>query len=157
MPNSNPDLSVAVVKEQEVERLLDFVEKYFALDHIDFQRESSRTALLKLIANPVYGIALFFKIEAEIVGYGVLAFSFDHEFGGRVAFVTDFFFDEPWRGKGLGSKALAIMEKICEGLGVLSIELHILKENEAARRFYAKNGFAALDRIPMAKSVVRHR
>lgn len=52
------------------------------------------------------------------------------------------------RGRGLGRMLLERFLGSCRALGVRAINLEVRKTNEAARRFYERNGFAVRMELP---------
>lgn len=62
-------------------------------------------------------------------------------------FLDDIYVEDELRGTGLGGKLLAAAEAAGKSLGAVMTFLHARKENEVARRFYAKHGLAPTDDI----------
>ena len=60
---------------------------------------------------------------------------------GKVLFLDDFFIREPYRGKGYGRAALAELEKIIQGWGLLRVQLLAEDTNPKAVRFYQREGY----------------
>lgn len=89
----------------------------------------------------------------KAVGYLVLAYNFDLEFGGLEGLVTDLFVEEKYRGRGLGERALELADDYCRSRGIGTIELQVEAENRAARAFYRRIGFAQLSRVVITREV----
>ena len=85
------------------------------------------------------------------VGYVIVSFWFDLEFGGRAAAITDLYLRREHRRKGFGRKALEFVEAFCRKEGISALELQVEKRNAPARAFYKAIGFVPHDRIPMSK------
>ena len=131
--------------------LLDAVRRYYAEDGIAFNAARVEPALAQLLADPALGRAYFFADAGTgaRVGYMVWSFGFDHEFGGRLATVTDLFIEPAYRRRGLARAALRFATETCSALGVRALELQVENHNAAGRALYAGSGFEALDRTPM--------
>jgi GNAT superfamily N-acetyltransferase len=130
---------------------LAYVEAYFEHDGLEFSGLVLQGVHM-LLANPEFG--RFYEIfrEGQGVGYVVLTFGFDHEFGGRIGMITDLFLLPESRGKGLGSEVIRLVQESARSTGVFVLELVVLKHNSRARTFYERNGFFPLeDRTTMLK------
>lgn len=138
---------------QEREALLLLIRAYYEFDQIHFDAAAIRPALEKLLNDASLGRAWFLCIEGKQIGYVMLTFGFDLEFGGRQATVTDLYIDPQHRGNGYGTAALQQVEQTCRSLGICAFELQVERSNHAALRFYEKFGMHRHDRIPMSKQI----
>lgn len=145
--------SLQAVTTPELEPLLEWVEKYYAYDGIAFDAARVRPALLALLEHPDWGRAWFVLLDGTIVGYAVLTFGFDHEFGGRTALLTDLFLHESTRHRGVGSAVLQQLEQFARDFGLHAFELQVETDNFEAQGLYRKLGFESLSRIPHCKSL----
>ncbi|BDU19171.1 hypothetical protein DYGSA30_06280 [Dyella sp. GSA-30] len=55
--------------------------------------------------------------------------------------LVDILIDQTWRGQGIGTALLDWMRELASGLGLISLRLHVLKNNQGARRLYERQGF----------------
>jgi GNAT superfamily N-acetyltransferase len=136
-----------------IDTLLDFIRAYYAFDAIAFDADVVRPALLELLANEAYGGAWLIRQSGTAIGYFVLTFGFDLEFGGRQATVTELFVRADARGRGAGRAALEFIEKYLRRLGIGALELQVERDNAEARAFYERLGFEAHDRVPLSKRI----
>ena len=83
----------------------------------------------------------------------LLTFNFDLEFGGFEGLVTDLFVHQDYRGRGVGERALAIVDDYCRSAGIATVELQVVEDNREAQAFYRKIGFTRLNRIVMTRAV----
>jgi ribosomal protein S18 acetylase RimI-like enzyme len=153
--NSEPNNEVTfmIATEADVETLVDYIRKYYEFDHIPFHEKEIRAGLPPFLKDPTLGRAWLVLSAGKIVGYTIFTFSFDLELGGRLATITDLYFEEAHRGKGLGRKTLNHIEDFCRNSGVLALELRVEKNNPRAFGLYQKFGFRTYDRIPMSKRI----
>jgi GNAT superfamily N-acetyltransferase len=142
-------ITLQPAKEADFEVLLAYVECYYNLDDIAFDRERCGGALLQLLRDEALGLARFICVGEKRVGYMVLTSGFDHEFGGRTANLTDFYLEEGQRSRGVGAKALDLLLAEARTIGFVAIELQVIHHNVRARHVYERHGFEALDRMPM--------
>lgn len=61
--------------------------------------------------------------------------------GASRAYVYDLFIEECFRGQGLGSKALKLVEADVRAAGLRGIDLNVWGRNDVARRLYRSAGF----------------
>jgi len=87
------------------------------------------------------------------VGYAVLTYNFDLEYGGVEGMLTDLYVEKRYRNQGIGSLALYEIEDFCRERGVETIELQVLQRNKDAEVFYRKAGFTVLPRKVMILKV----
>jgi GNAT superfamily N-acetyltransferase len=133
--------------------LLKFVVAYYRFDKIPFSRKSLSKGLDTLLRNPSQGQAWLMESHKTAVGYAVLTYNFDLEYGGVEGMLTDLYVLPRFRMKGIGSLALYEVEDYCRERGIRTIELQILNHNRAAETFYKKAGFHALARKVMILDV----
>ena len=61
--------------------------------------------------------------------------------GAGRAFVYDLFIEERFRGRGLGRKALELIEEDARAAGLSGVDLNVWGGNDVARRLYRSAGF----------------
>jgi GNAT superfamily N-acetyltransferase len=135
-------------------QVLELVAAYYAFDGISLDAQVAR-GLEALLAEPALGGAWLVQIGGATVGYFVLTFGFDLEFGGRVATLTELFLLQAARGQGVGRAVIAQIEALLRELGIAAYELQVERTNSGARAFYRRMGFEAHDRLPMSKRLGR--
>jgi ribosomal protein S18 acetylase RimI-like enzyme len=150
-------VSVRGASKSDVPLLLDMMEDFNAFEKIPWTREAGEAPLRKLLADPRIGVVGIIEDGAEVVGYFVLAWGFDLEWGGRDAFLTELFLVERARGRGLGKSALERAEAFAERHGALAMHLLVRHENGPARRLYERAGFVVPPRAFMTKKLGARR
>ena len=133
--------------------LVRFIRDYFAFDRLEFEEKAVRSGLKKLLKNRSLGQAFLVLSNSKAVGYTILIDSFDLEFGGRVAFVTDLYLESACRRRGIGTEVLGQLEQFCRAKGFKTIELQAERRNRAALSFYRQLGFRRHDRVALSKSL----
>jgi len=131
--------------------VLDLMERFYAEDRYPFDREKARAALEPFLADPALGRAWLFKDGGAAVGYFVLTLGWSLEYGGRDAFVDELFVSPSHRGRGLGRRALEVIDEACRELGVHALHLEVEKNNVRAAELYRKRGFEDHDRRLMTR------
>lgn len=141
---SSPVLLVADCTH--LDRLLPFVRHYHAFEAIERSDDERRASLAPLLGENPFGRIWLILEAGEPVGYIALCFGYSIEFGGRDAFVDEFFLTATARGRGLGRSVLAEVRETAAGLGIVALHLEVARSNARARRFYESLGFTARDR-----------
>jgi diamine N-acetyltransferase len=138
-------------KFKDLPLLMRFVGEYYTFDQIPFHEEELRQGLTLLLKEQRLGGAWLIQRQERPVGYIVVTFGLDLEFGGRQATVTEFYLQPEHRGKGLGKMALEHVEEFARRRGAQALELQVTRGNSRAYCFYKSCGFEEHDRIPMSK------
>ena len=131
--------------------LLDMMADLNAIEGIPFSRPKFGRVLKQLLADSSLGLVPLFLVKREIVGYAVVTYNFDLEWGGRDAFITEFYIKPEHRGLGYGALAMALLEKLARRNKVKALHLGVRRENVAAARLYEKAGFTDWTRRVMMK------
>jgi ribosomal protein S18 acetylase RimI-like enzyme len=137
--------------------LLKFVIEYYRFDKIPFNRQSLSKGLDTLLRNLSQGQAWLMESHKKPVGYAVLTYNFDLEYGGVEGMLTDLYVSKRYRNQGIGSLALYEIEDFCRERGIPNIELQLMPHNRHAEEFYRKAGFQTLKRRVMLLGVRTER
>ncbi len=133
--------------------LLKFVTEYYRFDKIPFDKKSLSKGLDTMLRNVSQGQAWLMESHKKPVGYAVLTYNFDLEYGGVEGMLTDLYVSKRFRNNGIGSLALYEIEDFCRERGIRAIEVQVLNHNKAAETFYRKAGFSLLPRKVMLMKV----
>lgn len=121
--------------------LITLIREYYNYDGHEFNEARVQGALKEIFNNSTLGKIWFISWNEEVIGYLILTFGFSVEFGGRDAFVDEFYIREAYRGKGLGRKSIEFVEETAKKLGVKAVHLEVSRSNTNAQAFYRKLGF----------------
>jgi GNAT superfamily N-acetyltransferase len=133
--------------------LLRFVCEYYRFDRIPFRRRALSQGLDALLRNPSQGRTWLMECHKKAVGYAILTYNFDLEYGGVEGMLTDLYVVKRYRNQGIGSLALYEIEDYCRERSIRAIELQVLHHNKPAETFYRKAGFHNLSRKVMLLEV----
>lgn len=148
-------IAVRRARRGDAPELLSLIREYYRFDEIRFRGAAIKSALERLLKNRKLGSVWILRDGIKAVSYVMLAFTFDLEFGGFEGLVTDLYIDAKYRGRGLGERALKVVDEHCRSQGISTVELQVVEDNEDAQAFYRKIGFKRLNRIVMAREVGR--
>lgn len=142
------------VLASEADALLVLLRAYWQYDGIAYDDARVRRGLSTLLADASLGRAYFVEDDAlGAVGYCIVTYGFDLEFGGRHAWITDLYVRESHRGRGIGKQIFAFVDDVLRREHIDRIELVVEHDNTEARAFYEKLGFTAFERVPMVRRV----
>lgn len=144
-------MKTSPAKAKDSETLLDMMADLNAIEGIPFSRPKFGRVLRTLLSDPSLGLVPLFVVKREIVGYAVVTYNFDLEWGGRDAFITEFYIKPEHRGRGYGALAMGLLEKLARRNKVKALHLGVRRENVAAARLYEKCGFTDWTRRVMMK------
>ena len=120
-------------------------------DHeaITISDDALEAALRRLLDDTSLGGA-WLIVADDVVGYAIVTFGYDLEFGGRDAYLTELFVDAAARGHGAGTAALALLDPELRALGVRALHLQVRPDNRATH-LYERSGFARSPRWIMSR------
>jgi GNAT superfamily N-acetyltransferase len=140
---------------RDLDVLLPLVEQFQAFERIPFDAAAAARNLDQLLAEPRLGQVLLAEVDGRAVGYAILTFGYDLEFGGMDAYLTDLFLVEDVRDRGVGSWLLARVEESAREAGVLALHLMVAPSNHRAHHVYYRAGFRASPRLFLTKLLAR--
>lgn len=109
-------------------------------------------ALRRLLGDPSLG-GVWLLEDDGVIGYAIVAFSYDLEFGGRDSYLTELWIDEAHRGRGGGREAIELLTGELKARDIRALHLQVRSENPA-RRLYERAGFTASPRVIMTRRLV---
>ena len=144
--------SLKLASPTDVETLLPLMRLLQADDpwSVPFDDTAVRLVVHDLLANPAVGLAYWVCDGDQIVGYIVLCFDYSLEYGGKGAWVDEFFVRREFRGKGIGSDVLRLAEDEARKAGATVLHLEVNHGNPALE-LYRRHGFEDHARYLMTK------
>lgn len=118
------------------------IEDFYQIDNYPFSESKAIGCFEKLSHNEDLG--RFWLIHDErnkTVGYLIVCFGFSFEYGGRDAFIDEFYIIPEERGKGIGTEILKKLKDVAKQLDIKAIHLEVEKTNEIGNELYHKAGF----------------
>ncbi len=147
-------LSFELATQETIPAILEMMEEFYAIDHYPFNKKKNHKNLQVFIDNPQLGRLWMIRKESHLVGYVCLAYCFSFEYGGRDAFIDEFFIKKDFRNQGIGQHTLEFLEKESPKLGVHSLHLEVEKHNEAGKKLYFNKGYSDTGRHLLTKTVI---
>ena len=113
--------------------------------------EGRIAAMRELAGHPEAGGAWLIAAEGTAAGYVVLTACYSLEFHGWFGLLDEFYIDERWRGKGLGTAALEFVDEQCRARGWKAVRLEVALENLRAHELYRRARYKVEERHLMTK------
>jgi GNAT superfamily N-acetyltransferase len=136
-------LVIRPADDSDVPVLLVLVEQYWRFEEVDgFDSNRVGPMLRRALADDTLGRAWIATLDGVPAGYLLVVFVFSLEYGGLSAEIDEFFVVPEHRGQAVGARLLAEAEAACRAAGCTRIALQVGRENEPARRFYRRKGYA---------------
>jgi GNAT superfamily N-acetyltransferase len=98
----------------------------------------------EFVSGTPFGDAFIFEENGKTVGYGVLAYTYSQEAGGKVVWLEEIFISSDMRGKGMGS---AFIDYVKENIPARRYRLETEPENEKAAALYVRKGFELFEYV----------
>ena len=139
---------------RDLESLLPLVEAFQEFERIPFEIEAARRNLGRLLEDRALGQVLLAELDGRVIGYAILTYGYDLEFGGMDAYLTDLFLVDAERGRGLGQWLLGEVEGAARAAGVQALHLMVAPQNHRAHHIYHRAGFHVSPRLFLTKILV---
>jgi GNAT superfamily N-acetyltransferase len=139
----------------ELELLVTFMRRFYESDRYPFDERIAIAALERILADTTLGQVWVITEKETHIGYIVLTLGYSLEYGGRDAFIDEFYIEASHRGRGIGTQAMEFVEEACLELGVNALHLEVERGNKAGQGLYRKQGYEDHDRYLMTKRIKR--
>jgi GNAT superfamily N-acetyltransferase len=137
-------MKIKIATVNDADTLLPFIRAYHEFEGIEASDMERTDAIAPLLGEtPQFGRIWLIEDESQIIGYIALCFGYSIEFGGRDAFLDEFYIAEPARGRGVGRRVLEEIKGEAAQFGVRAMHLEVAGANSAAKQFYSQLGFAS--------------
>jgi ribosomal protein S18 acetylase RimI-like enzyme len=151
----SPEPRFRQATDGDIPALLALIERFYAEDGGRFEAEPAERALRGIVRDGSLGAVWILEDGGAPCGYVVLTLGYSLEFHGRDAFVDELFVLPSHRGRGLGGRALALVEDECRRRGVSALHLEVTPTNQAAVELYRGRGFELRERRLMTRPIAR--
>ena len=150
----HPEITLALAGPAQLEELLPLVTNYHAFEEVETSAEQRRSSVGKLLQDKNLGeIWLVRKLDG-LIGYIAVCYSYSIEFGGRDAFIDEFYLEAAERGTGVGGRVLKDIAVLLRARGIVAVHLEVDGQNERARAAYARAGFSSREKYHVMSLVL---
>ena len=130
---------------RHIDELLPLVSAYHDFEGVIQDEGTRRKTISTLLLAPDLGPVWLIYHAGSLAGYIAICLGYSIEFGGRDAFVDEFFLREDFRGKGIGTAVLKMVIERLGDDGVKALHLEVGKSNQRAQAMYEAAGFVLRD------------
>ena len=134
-------LTLQLASPDSLPQLITLVRTYHRFEDIHMTEQEREQALSNLLAAPSLGGIWLILKDAQVAGYIALTYGYSLEFGGRDAFIDEFYIRPDFRGEGLGQTILGLIQQEAERLGIRALHLEVARTNLRAQHLYARANF----------------
>ncbi len=143
-------MSIRVATFADVPLLVAFSGALNAHESIAITDAELDAGLRQLLGDPRLGVIFIIEDTGTSVGYALCAFSFDLEFRGVEAWLTELFIADDARGRGIATDALGKIQTELRARGVKALHLQVRPDNPAVA-LYERLGFSRVPRLVMTR------
>jgi diamine N-acetyltransferase len=164
-------ISFKLATNEDSAAILQMMEEFYAIDNYPFNKDRNRRNLEKLFSDDNLGRLWIVSSvlvstdrknkvdsgdtahgsESTVVGYICATFGFSFEYGGRDAFIDEFFIKPNFRNQSIGRQAMEFVEQELTKLGIEAVHLEVERHNENGNRLYTKQGYKDKGRFLLTK------
>ena len=137
-------------KKADTNILKTLIREYYRFDRQQVSNEKIASSLTFALQDNPYVSIWLIDVADNVAGYLVIAIGFTIEAGGKDGSLDELFLREPFRGSGVGRKAIEFAIALCHTLEIQRLSLEVENHNTRARRLYEDIGFFAHDRLLMS-------
>lgn len=143
-----PSIRAAAIGD--VALLVGLMTEFYAESGLALPSGPAAAAFEELLRDDRLGRAWILQAESRTAGYVVLTLGYGMEYGGLRGFVDDFYVRPQFRGRGVGTAALAKVRRACMDLGVRALVAEVGGADGTAQAAYRKSGFTDTGNMLMA-------
>ena len=84
-------LGFQLATSDEIATVVEMMQDFFAIDAYPFEKKATTSNLIEFVDNQQLGRLWLITLQTETIGYVVMTFGFSFEYGGKDAFIDEFF------------------------------------------------------------------
>jgi len=135
-----------LAKPDDLDRLCALVAALHTEQGLESTDEARRAGLAPLLEGIPHGAAYLIGPARAPMGYVIISFGWSVEFGGLDGFIDEIYLRPAVRGRGIASETLLSLPKALAGAGITALHLEVDRDNDRAKRLYARAGFKPRER-----------
>lgn len=135
-----------LARPDDLDRVATLVAAFHAETGIEMSDAARRTGIAPLLEGIPHGALYLIGPGRAPIGYVVVTFGWSIEFGGLDAILDEIYVRPAVRRRGIASDVLGALPAALAGAGVKGLHLEVDRDDDDARRLYARAGFVARER-----------
>lgn len=148
-----PEPTLRDANETDLGLLLPMMEAFYREEGIGWDPTRMPAAATRLLSDPSLGRVVVLERDGDVLGYAVLTWGYDLEFGGRDSFLTELYVRPSLRGHGWGRRLLEQVERVARSSGAGAIHLEVRPDNVPALELYRRTGFSPTGRTFLSRTL----
>jgi ribosomal protein S18 acetylase RimI-like enzyme len=145
-PHAPNEVVLQIAEPHQIDGLLPLVAAYHDFEGIELPQETRKRSVTTLLNDRRLGEIWQIRTPGRLIGYIALTFGYSIEFGGRDAFIDEFYIEPAERGGGIGAEVLRQVTAIMSDRGVLALHLEVDRTNDRAKSLYGRLGFSSREK-----------
>ncbi|MDN5214115.1 GNAT family N-acetyltransferase [Fulvivirgaceae bacterium BMA12] len=129
------------------------MEAFYKIDNYPFDQQVMEKNLSQFLSEDEFGRIWLIEADRQLAGYIILTFGYSFEYGGRDAFIDEFFIVEGYRHQGIGNATLQFVLNEAPNLHIKALHLEVEKHNQAGNSLYRKHAFKTGNRTLMTRKL----
>lgn len=150
-----PKIELIDAQQSDLSICMEMMKDFYLIDNYPFNEKKAESNFNLFISETTLGRFWIIKNENKICGYLVLTFGFSFEYGGRDAFMDEFYLKPTFRDGGIGKRVLKILNEKAKSLGVYAIHLEVEKSNERTNALYSQSGYIGNNRSLLTNKLAK--
>jgi len=135
-----------LAKPDDLDRLCALIAAFHAEQGLETTDEARRAGLVPLLDGIPHGAAYLIGPARAPMGYVIVTFGWSVQFGGMDGVIDEIYLRPAVRGRGIATETLISLPKALAGAGLKALHLEVDRDNEPAKRLYARAGFKPRER-----------
>jgi GNAT superfamily N-acetyltransferase len=129
-----------------MEVYLDMAKDFYASPAVleNIPEENITHSFEEFMGGTPFGDAFIFEENGDVIGYGVLAYTYSQEAGGKVVWLEEIYIRPEARGHGKGTE---FIDFVLSEIPAKRYRLETEPENEDAARLYIRKGFELFEYV----------
>ena len=130
------------VEAKEIILVIQMMHDFFAEFAYPFDAIVREKQVRDVLENSEYGTVYVCQTDNQIIGYQFIANTYSFEFGGKIAYLDEYYILPEARQKGAGKYFLQKLQEKLKKEGFTSLRLEVENYNTRAVHLYQTNGFS---------------
>ncbi len=139
-------MQIRKITAADREIYLDMAKDFYASPAVleNIPEENITRSFAEFLGGTPYGDAFIFEENGTVIGYGVLAYTYSQEAGGKVVWLEEIYVRAEYRGRGCGSE---FIDFVLKEIPAARYRLETEPENEKAAALYRRKGFELFEYV----------
>ena len=144
-------LKIKKATSQDIDQLLQLMQKQFLEHEIQFNSVQLRSAIRHLLTSEGLGFVLTARRNSRLLGFAAISFAWTLEHGGKSAWLDELYVLPEFRNAGIGAMLIEQVAIEVQASGCQVVDLEVDAAHRRAENLYERAGFQKLARSRWVK------